>query len=87
VGNIDYYQYMIQQIATGSNKGDRPNEWWNVNRHLDLATWNIVNDLGTENSIGHAGRWNATSDFCSLTHLIVFTMQACTQLTHSDMLS
>jgi hypothetical protein len=26
VGNIDYYQYMIQQIATGSNKGDRPNE-------------------------------------------------------------
>jgi len=38
VGCVD----VIPEIATNEKTGDGRNEWWNVNCHIDLATWNDV---------------------------------------------
>jgi len=40
VGNIVGRAHVIPEIATSSKTGDRWNERWIVNSHLDLATWN-----------------------------------------------
>jgi len=42
VGNIVGCTDVIPEIATSSKTGDRWNERWNVNSHIDLATWNDV---------------------------------------------
>jgi len=42
VGNIVSCAHIIPQIATSSQTGDRGNEQWIVNSHIDLATWNDV---------------------------------------------
>jgi hypothetical protein len=39
VRNIVSCTDVIPEIATSSKKGDRPNERWIVNSHIDLATW------------------------------------------------
>jgi len=42
VGNIVGSVHVIPEIATSSKTGDRWNERWIVNSHIDLATWNDV---------------------------------------------
>jgi len=42
VGNIVGCLHVIAVIATSCNTGDGRNEWWIVNSHIDLATWNDV---------------------------------------------
>ena len=42
VGNIVTCAHVIPEIATCSRTGDGRNERWNVNSHIDLATWNDV---------------------------------------------
>jgi len=42
VGNIVGYVHVIPEIATSGKTGDRWNERWIVNSHIDLATWNDV---------------------------------------------
>jgi len=44
VGNIVDFGHIITKIATSCMTGDRRNERWIVNSHIDLATWNDVND-------------------------------------------
>jgi len=44
VGNIVGSAHVIPEIATSSKTGDRQNERWIVNSHIDLATWNDVYD-------------------------------------------
>jgi len=38
MGNIVGCEYVIPEIATSSKTGDRRNEGWIVNSHIDLAT-------------------------------------------------
>jgi len=40
VGNIICFAHVIPEIATISKTGDRRNERWIVNSHIDQATWN-----------------------------------------------
>ena len=42
VGNIVDCAHVIPEIATSSKIGDRRNERWIVNSHIDLATWSDV---------------------------------------------
>ena len=42
VGNIVGCAHVIPEIATSSKTGDGRNERWIVNSHIDLATWNDV---------------------------------------------
>jgi len=42
VGNIVGCEHVIPDIATSSKTGDRRNEQWIVNSHIDLVTWNGV---------------------------------------------
>jgi len=42
VGNIVGCAHVIPEIATCSKTGHERNEGWNVNSHIDLATWNDV---------------------------------------------
>jgi len=42
MGNIVGCAHVIPEIATSSKTGDRWNEGWIVNSHIDLATWNDV---------------------------------------------
>jgi len=42
MGKIVGSANMVRQIATPSKTGDRWNERWIVNSHLELATWNDV---------------------------------------------
>jgi len=44
VGNIVSCVHVIPDIVTSSKTGDERNEWWIVNSHIDLATWNDVNN-------------------------------------------
>jgi len=87
VGNILGCTHVIPEIATRGETGDRRNERWIVNCHIDLATWNDVYNLSRENGISHAGRRNARRDCRSVTHSISMPMQARTQCTYSDICS
>jgi hypothetical protein len=40
VGNIVGCAHIIPAIATSSETGDRGNERWIINSHIDRATWN-----------------------------------------------
>ena len=40
VGKIGGCVHVIPEIPTSSKAGDRRNERWIVNSHIDLATWN-----------------------------------------------
>jgi hypothetical protein len=42
MGNIVGCMHSIPDIATWSRKGERWNDQWIVNSHLDLARWNDV---------------------------------------------
>jgi hypothetical protein len=42
VRNIVGCAQVIPEIATCSKTGDRRNEYWIVNSHIDLVTWNKV---------------------------------------------
>jgi hypothetical protein len=42
VGNIVGYAHVIPETASSSKTGDKWNEQWIVNSHIDLATWNDV---------------------------------------------
>jgi hypothetical protein len=42
MGNIVSCVHVIPEIATSSKIGDRWNERWIFNSHIDLATWNDV---------------------------------------------
>jgi len=42
VGHIVSCAHVIPEIATSTKTGDRRNELWIVNSHIDLATWNDV---------------------------------------------
>jgi len=42
MGNIVGCAHVIPEIATLSKIWDGRNEWWIVNSHLDLVTWNDV---------------------------------------------
>jgi hypothetical protein len=44
VGNILGCADVIAEIATSSKTGDRRNEQWIINSHIDLATWYVVNN-------------------------------------------
>jgi len=44
VGNIVGCTQVIPEIATSSKTGGRWNERWIVNSHIDLATWNRLNN-------------------------------------------
>jgi len=45
VGNIVGCTHVIPEIATSSKTGDRKNERWIVNSHIDLVTWNNAYNL------------------------------------------
>ena len=42
MGNIVSCAHVIPEMATSTKTGDRRNERWIVNTHIDLATWNDV---------------------------------------------
>jgi hypothetical protein len=42
MGNIVGCANLIPEIATSTKTGNRQNERWIVNCHIDLATWNDV---------------------------------------------
>jgi len=42
VGNSVGWTHVIPEIAASSKTGDRQNERWIVNSHIDLASWNDV---------------------------------------------
>jgi hypothetical protein len=42
MGNIVGCAYKNPEIATSRKAGDRLNEQWIVNTHIDLVTWNDV---------------------------------------------
>jgi len=44
MGNIVGCAHVIPEIATICKTGDGRNERWMVNSHIDLATWNDVNN-------------------------------------------
>jgi len=44
LGNIVGCAQVIPVIATRSGTGDKQNERWIVNIHIDLETWNDVNN-------------------------------------------
>jgi hypothetical protein len=45
VGNVIGCAHEIPATATRSTTGDRQNERWILNSHIDLATWNDVYNL------------------------------------------
>jgi len=42
MGNIIGCAHIVPEIATSSKTGDRQNERWILNSHIDLVTWNDV---------------------------------------------
>ena len=87
VGNIISHAHLIPEIARSSKTGDRWNELWLVNTHIDLQTWKDVYNKGIENWILRAGRRNARRDCRSVTHNIAIPMQTRTQWTYFDIWS
>jgi len=79
VGNIVGYAHVMPVIPIGSKPGDRQNERWIVNSHIDLATWNNVYNELRENCFVHAGRRNTRRDIRSVTHRIAIPMHVRTQ--------
>jgi len=48
MGNIVGCAHVIPEIATSRTTGDRWNERWIVNSHIDLATWSDVYNWSRE---------------------------------------